>query len=96
MSDLTSELPRPVPPRGWRERIASTAEGLGLGPGRLVAGAAAIALLVVVGWRVLAPPAEAPEMRLPFAQSASAAGGDQASAGEAGSRAPGAGAPVDA
>ncbi|HEX6236003.1 MAG TPA: helix-hairpin-helix domain-containing protein [Acidimicrobiales bacterium] len=91
MSDLMSQLPRPVPPRGWREKLASMAEGLGLGPGRLVVGAAAIVLLVAVGWRIMSPPAEAPEMRLPFAQSASAPGGSGAPGGEAGGGAPGTG-----
>jgi competence protein ComEA len=82
MSDVTPELPPPVLRRTWREQLAMMAEGLGLGPGRLVAGAASVVLVALVGWRLLAPAAEPPEMRIPFAERAAAsAGGDGSSAG---------------
>jgi competence protein ComEA len=41
-----------------------------LTPARLIAGGAALGLAVVLGWRVLAPPAPPPEMQVPFAQPA--------------------------
>lgn len=87
MSDVTPELPRPMPRRPWRDQVAIIAEGLGLGPGRLAAGAAAVALLAVVGWRALAPPPEPPEMRLPFADPVAAAV-DGAGGGTAGASGP--------
>lgn len=67
--DLPYELPRPLPPRTWRDRLDDLAAG-GPSPGRLLAVACAIALAVVVGWRLLAPPAAPPEMEIPFAEQA--------------------------
>ncbi len=73
MSDLPHDphydLPRPLPPRTWRDRLEDLAAG-GPSPGRLVAAACAVALAAVVGWRLLAPPAAPPEMEIPFAEQA--------------------------
>jgi competence protein ComEA len=41
-----------------------------LTPARLMAGGAALGFALVVAWRVLAPPAPAPEMQIPFARPA--------------------------
>jgi competence protein ComEA len=67
LPDPPSELPRPLPPRTWRDRIDDLAAG-GHSPGRLLAAACAVTIAAVVGWRLLAPPAPPPEMELPFAE----------------------------
>jgi competence protein ComEA len=66
MSDPLSELPRPVGPPSWRDRLAEWAESLDLTPTRLVGGAAALVVVGLLGWKLLAPPPTPPEMRLPF------------------------------
>jgi competence protein ComEA len=68
MSVPTPELPRPLPPRTWREQLAGLAESFDVSPRRLLLGAIALACFGVLGWRLLAPPPPPPEMRLPFAQ----------------------------
>jgi competence protein ComEA len=88
MSDLPPELPRPLPPRTWRDHVADLAESFDLSPRRLLLGVVVLACAATVGWRLLAPAAPPAEMRLPFAESAAggpATGG--ASGGPAGSRA---------
>jgi competence protein ComEA len=60
------ELPRPVAPASWRDRLAGWAESLDLSPARFVGGLALLAALGFVGWRLLAPPASPPEAHLPF------------------------------
>jgi competence protein ComEA len=68
MSVPTPELPRPLPARTWRERVAGLAESFDVSPRRLLVGAVALACVGIVGWRLLAPPPPPAEMRLPFAQ----------------------------
>ena len=69
MSDPTPlpDLSRPAPPRTWRDHLAAAAGSLDLSSTRLIAGAAALAVAAVVGWRLLAPPTPAAEMQLPYA-----------------------------
>jgi competence protein ComEA len=68
MSVPSPELPRPEPPRTWREQLAGLAESLDVTAGRLVAGAIALACAGFIGWRLLAPSPPPPEMTLPFAE----------------------------
>lgn len=94
MSDPTPPIPdlsRPVPPRTWRDHLAAVAGGLDLSTGRLMAGAAALGVTAVVCWRLLAPPAPATEMQLPYARPPAAAS-SAPDTGAAGGTAPGAGA----
>jgi competence protein ComEA len=75
MSVPTPELPRPLPARTWRERLAGLAESFDVSPRRLLVGAIALACIAIVGWRLLAPPPPPAEMRLPFAQPSQAGDG---------------------
>jgi competence protein ComEA len=75
MSVPTPELPRPLPARTWRERLAGVAESFDVSPARLLVGAVALACIGIVGWRLLAPPPPPAEMRLPFAQPSQAGNG---------------------
>jgi competence protein ComEA len=85
-ADLPLELPRPLPPRTWRDRLDDLAAG-GYPPGRLVAAAGAVAVAAVVGWRLLAPPAPPPEMQVPFAEPAPPTAETGASGAEGGATA---------
>jgi competence protein ComEA len=82
MSDLPPELPRPAPPRTWRDHLARAIDLFDVSPRRLAVGVVALACVGVVGWRMLAPPNAPAEMRLPFAGSSagSTGGGDDGSA----------------
>ena len=60
-------LRRPPPPRTWRERLEGLADATGSSPGRIVGGAVAVALAVVAALVLLRPPADPPEVSLPFA-----------------------------
>jgi competence protein ComEA len=89
MSDPTPPAPdlsRPVPPRTWRDHLAEAAGGLDLSTGRLLAGAAVLGVTAVLCWRLLAPPAPAAEMQLPYARppAAAAAPSDTGPAGGSG------------
>jgi competence protein ComEA len=75
MSVPTPELPRPLPARTWRERLAGLAESFDVSPLRLLVGAVALVCIGIVGWRLLAPPPPPAEMRLPFTQPPQAADG---------------------
>ncbi|HEX2564023.1 MAG TPA: ComEA family DNA-binding protein [Acidimicrobiales bacterium] len=75
MSVPTPELPRPLPTRTWRERLAGLAESFDVSPRRLLVGAVALVCIGIVGWRLLAPPPPPAEMRLPFTQPSQAADG---------------------
>lgn len=66
--DLLSRL-RPPPPRTWRDRLDDLAADPP-SPGRLALGVVAVAVVALVGWRVLAPPPAPPELELPLAQPA--------------------------
>lgn len=65
------DLPRPLPPPTWRERLDDLAAEA-VRPGRLLAGAGALVVAAVVGWRLLAPPAPPPEMEIPLAEASPA------------------------
>src|SRR5918994_2057394 len=69
MSVPSPELPRPLPPRTWRDHLSDLAESFDLSPRRLVVGVVALACIGILGWRLLVPPAPPAEMRLPFAGS---------------------------
>jgi competence protein ComEA len=85
MSVPSPELPRPLPPRTWRDQLGGLAESFDVSPRRLVLGAGALACIAVIGWRLLAPPPPPAEMRLPFAQpSATGDGGTDRSSEAAG------------
>jgi len=75
MSVPTPELPRPLPARTWRERLAGLAESFDVSPRRLLVGAVALVCIGIAGWRLLAPPPPPAEMRLPFAQPSQAGDG---------------------
>src|SRR5918995_135997 len=75
MSDLPPELPRPAPPRTWRDHLAGAIDLFDVSPRRLAVGVVALACVGVVGWRMLAPPAAPAEMRLPFADSSAGSAG---------------------
>jgi competence protein ComEA len=84
MSVPTPELPRPLPARTWRERLAGLAESFDVSPRRLLVGAVALVCIGIVGWRLLAPPPPPAEMRLPFAQPSQAGDGGADPASDAG------------
>lgn len=64
-------LPRPAPPRSWRERLENLADATGVTPARLVAGAVATALVALgAAWALRPPPAPA-ELGLPYVDSSS-------------------------
>jgi competence protein ComEA len=71
------------------------AGNLDLSTGRLLAGAAALGVTAVVCWRLLAPPAPAAEMQLPYARPPAAAAASASDTGPAGGTAPGAGPATD-
>ncbi|MEO6318773.1 MAG: ComEA family DNA-binding protein [Acidimicrobiales bacterium] len=60
-------LRRPPPPRTWRERIEGLADATGSSPRRIVGGAVVAALAAVAALVLLRPPADPPEVSLPFA-----------------------------
>jgi competence protein ComEA len=93
-ADPTHEILRPVPPRTWRDRVD---DAVAAGPpvNRLLIGVAALAVVAVVGWRLLAPPAPPPEMEIPFTE-AGAAAAPEAGSGPAGTADPGGAATADA
>ena len=66
-------LARPGPPRTWRERLDHLADATGSSPGRLLVGAAAVAILIGAGLWLTRPPATPPEVSLPFASTTAAA-----------------------
>ena len=71
--DLLTRL-RPPPPRTWRDRV----DDLTADPppaGRLALALVALAVVVVVGWRVMAPPPAPPEGDLPLASPVAESGG---------------------
>jgi competence protein ComEA len=75
MSDpvtLPPDVSRPVPRLTWRDNLAAVVGGLDLSPGRLLVGAAALGIAAVVAFRLLAPPAPAAEMQLPYAEAPAA------------------------
>lgn len=78
--ELPADVPRPPRVPTWRERIAERlndwADSLDLTPTRLAVGVAALAVIGVAGWRLLAPPVPPSEMQLPF-PSSSVLAGDQ-------------------
>jgi competence protein ComEA len=85
------DLVRPEPPRSWREQLAAVAESLDLAPRRLALGLAAVLVVGLVAWRLLAPADPPAEMQLPFA---SASGGTGSMSQPSGGQPGGAGAPA--
>lgn len=65
MSEVASDLPRPEPPRYWRDRLTNLAESFDLTPVRLAVSAVALVAVAFLGWRLLAPPPPPAEMRVP-------------------------------
>ena len=70
-ADPPRELLRPVPPRTWRDRV-DDAVAAAPPANRLLVGLAALAVVAMVGWRLLAPPAPPPEMEIPFTEAGAA------------------------
>jgi competence protein ComEA len=82
---------RPPPPRTWRDRLDDLAADPPT-PGRVALALVAVAVVALVGWRVLAPPPAPPELELPLAQSAAeGAGAADAPGGAPGGQASGGG-----
>jgi competence protein ComEA len=78
--DLLTRL-RPPPPRTWRDRLDDMAADPP-SPGRVALALVGVAVVALVGWRVLAPPPAPPELELPLAQpAAQGAGAADAPAG---------------
>jgi competence protein ComEA len=71
-ADPTREILRPVPPRTWRDRLDDAVAARPPANWLLIA-MAALAVVAVVGWRLLAPPAPPPEMEIPFTEAGAAA-----------------------
>jgi competence protein ComEA len=98
--------PRPPPPRAWRDRLDDLAASGWPSAPRVAAIVAALAVVAVLGWRLLAPPAPPPEVAIPFTDtdatdemSGSAADGGPAAdggalPGPAAAEEPGVGAPT--
>jgi competence protein ComEA len=80
--DLLTRL-RPPPPRTWRDRLDDLAADPP-SPGRVVLALVVVAVVALVGWRVLAPPPAPPELTLPLAEPAQDAGAAGARAGAPG------------
>jgi competence protein ComEA len=72
--DLLTRL-RPPPPRTWRDRLDDLAADPP-SPGRVALALVVVAVVALVGWRVLAPPPAAPELELPLAEPAAQGAGD--------------------
>jgi competence protein ComEA len=81
-ADPTHEILRPVPPRTWRDRL-DDAVAAGPPANRLLIAVAALAVVAVVGWRLLAPPAPPPEMEIPFTEVGAAAAPETGSGADA-------------
>ena len=86
--DLLTRL-RPPPPRTWRDRLDDLAADPP-SPGRVALAVVAVAVVALVGWRVLAPPPAPPELELPLAPPAADAGAAPAAPGGQPSAVPGA------
>lgn len=69
MSEVVSDLPRPEPPRSWRDRLTNLAESFDLTPARLAVSTVALVVVAFLGWRLLAPPPPPAEMRVPVVTS---------------------------
>lgn len=74
MPDVARDLDDPAPalgpvPPDWRTRLDLLVDGGRPQPGRIVAGAVAVALAALVGWLLLRTPPAAPEAGLPLAGS---------------------------
>lgn len=83
MSDLHTPPPSvapppppfaPAPAGGWRDHLASITGALDMSLARLLGGAALLAVVAVIGWRLLAPPPAPAEMQLPTADRAALTG----------------------
>jgi len=72
------ELLRPAPPRTWRERLDDIV-ATGSPSWRVPLAAGLVAVVAVLGWRMMAPPPPPPEVEIPLAQQ-SATGPDGAAA----------------
>lgn len=62
-----SEPPRPPPPRTWRDRVEHLADATGTTPARMGLGIVAAAAAVAAALWLTRPPAQPPEVALPYA-----------------------------
>ena len=76
-----SPLPRPSPPRSWRERAQHLADATGTTPARLLAGGVLLVAAVGVVLVVTRPAPAPPEVALPFATSSATSATTSTSAG---------------
>ena len=81
LAEPGSPLPRPSPPRSWRERAEHLADATGTTPARLLAGAVALVVAVGVVLVVTRPAPAPPEVALPFATSSATSASTSTSAG---------------
>ena len=65
--DDVPALVRPSPPLTWRERLEHLADATGTTSARIVLGAITVTAVLAAGWWLLRPPADPPEVALPYA-----------------------------
>ena len=93
--DPSFDPARPFPPLTWRDRLDDLVVRMP-SSGRLVAVLVAVVVVVLVGWRLVAPPAPPSEMAIPFADASAPHAGEAVAGGASSEGIGGAGAPVPA